>query len=68
MDSYLERLHRELEETMTVTGSERMDGGPAGKWTPAQVLEHLFLTSVWRKERHWGRALHSGVSSAHCPL
>ena len=44
MDSYLERLHRELEETMTVASPERMDGGPAGKWTSAQILEHLFLT------------------------
>ena len=44
MDSYLERLRRELEETMTVASPERMDGGPAGKWTSAQILEHLFLT------------------------
>jgi len=44
MDSYLERLHRELEKTMTAATPERMDGGPAGKWTAAQVLEHLFLT------------------------
>ncbi len=44
MDSYLERLRWELEETMTVTSPDRMDHGPAGKWTPAQVLEHLFLT------------------------
>ncbi len=44
MDSYLERLRRELETTMTVAGSERMNSGPPGKWTPAQVLEHLFLT------------------------
>lgn len=44
MDSYLERLYRELEKTMTAAIPERMDGGPAGKWTSAQVLEHLFLT------------------------
>src|SRR5258706_6246886 len=44
MDSYLERLHRELEKTMTAATPERMDGGPAGKWTAAQVLEQLFLT------------------------
>lgn len=44
MDSYLERLRRELEEIMTVAGPERVDNGPAGKWTSAQVLEHLFLT------------------------
>jgi ribosomal protein L34E len=44
MDSYLERLRQELEETMTISNPERMDHGQAGKWTPAQVLEHLFLT------------------------
>jgi hypothetical protein len=44
MDSYLERLRQELEDTMTVTGPDRMVSGPEGKWTPAQVLEHLFLT------------------------
>ena len=44
MDSYLERLRWELEETMTVAGPECVDGGPEGKWTSAQILEHLFLT------------------------
>jgi len=44
MDSYLERLRRELEETMAVAKSDLMDHGPAGKWTAAQVLEHLYLT------------------------
>jgi hypothetical protein len=44
MDSYLEQLRRELEETTTVASPERMNQGPAGKWSPAQVLEHLFLT------------------------
>ena len=44
MDSYLEKLRQELEETMTVAGPERMGEGPAGKWTPTQVLEHLYLT------------------------
>jgi hypothetical protein len=44
MDFYLEQLLRELEETMTVTSSQAMDKGPAGKWTPAEIFEHLFLT------------------------
>src|SRR5258708_26294132 len=44
MDSYLEHLLRELEETMTVASSLRTDKGPPGKWTVAEVLEHLFLT------------------------
>jgi len=65
MDSYLEQLLRELEETMSVTSRERMENGPPGKWTPEQILEHLFLTyhntnkglaNVWRTGRRWGRA------------
>ncbi len=44
MDSYLEKLRQELEETMAVVGPESMGKGADGKWTPAQVLEHLYLT------------------------
>ncbi|MFY9560540.1 MAG: DinB family protein [Terriglobales bacterium] len=44
MDSYLERLQRELEDAMAGTTPASLGNGPAGKWTPAQVLEHLFLT------------------------
>ena len=41
MDSYLEQLWRELDETMTSCSPEHIGNGPEGKWTPAQVLEHL---------------------------
>ena len=44
MDSYLERLQRELEDA---TGGATTDGlaqAPAGKWSAAQILEHLLLT------------------------
>ena len=44
MDSYLERLRQELEATIASAEPSRMEVGPAGKWTPAQVLEHLYLT------------------------
>lgn len=44
MDSYLERLRRELEETMAIAATARADPGPTGKWTSTQVLEHLYLT------------------------
>ena len=44
MDSYLERLRQELEKTMTLARTQNLDAGPDGKWTSAQVLEHLFLT------------------------
>ncbi|MBI1740451.1 MAG: DUF1569 domain-containing protein [Acidobacteriales bacterium] len=44
MDSYLERLQRELEDATVGTTSASMANRPSGKWSPAQVLEHLFLT------------------------
>ena len=44
MDSYLDRLHRELKETMRITENQHLDSGPTGKWTDGQILEHLFLT------------------------
>ena len=44
MDSYLERLHRELEHAIGGVAPARLDQGPEGKWTCAQILEHLLLT------------------------
>jgi hypothetical protein len=44
MDSYLEKLRQELEETISAASVERMATGPSGSWTAAQVLEHLYLT------------------------
>jgi hypothetical protein len=44
MDSYLERLRQELEDAMAGATPARLGNGPAGKWTPAQVLEHLYLS------------------------
>jgi hypothetical protein len=43
MDSYLEKLRQELEETMRAAGPN-MNRAPQGKWSGAQVLEHLYLT------------------------
>ncbi|MGA2355853.1 MAG: DUF1569 domain-containing protein [Terriglobales bacterium] len=42
MDSYLERLRRELEDA--IAGASAPAQGPVGKWNSAQILEHLFLT------------------------
>jgi Protein of unknown function (DUF1569) len=44
MDSYLERLRRELEEATRGVSAEEMAQAPAGKWSAAHILEHLFLT------------------------
>jgi hypothetical protein len=44
MDSYLERLQRELESATEGAPAAGLELAPAGKWNAAQVLEHLFLT------------------------
>jgi Protein of unknown function (DUF1569) len=44
MDSYLERLRRELEEATRGVSAEEMAQAPAGKWSAAHIVEHLFLT------------------------
>lgn len=44
MASYLERLHRELEDAIAGRTENSMAQAPAGKWNPSQILEHLFLT------------------------
>ena len=42
MNSYLERLRQELEDA--TGGGSDLGQTPGGKWTPAQILEHLLLT------------------------
>jgi hypothetical protein len=44
MDSYLERLQRELEGATEGETADHLEQAPAGKWNAAQILEHLFLT------------------------
>jgi len=44
MDSYLERLRRELEDATGGATADALAQAPAGKWSAAQILEHLFLT------------------------
>ena len=40
----LERLRQELDRTTGQASASEMTRAPAGKWTPAQIIEHLFLT------------------------
>jgi len=44
MDSYLERLHQELEHAIADATPAGLGNAPDGKWSPAQILEHLLLT------------------------
>ena len=44
MNSYLERLRHELEGAVAGAGADDLTKAPPGKWSSAQILEHLFLT------------------------
>jgi hypothetical protein len=44
MDSYLERLRQELEDAIGGASPSALAQAPVGKWSAAQILEHLFLT------------------------
>jgi hypothetical protein len=44
MNSYLERLRHELEAAVGDASASDLAKAPAGKWSAAQILEHLFLT------------------------
>ncbi len=44
MTSPLDRLHEELESALLGATAESLTQTPAGKWSIAQILEHLFLT------------------------
>lgn len=44
MNFHLERLRHELDRATGGVSPSAMTQAPAGKWTPAQILEHLFLT------------------------
>jgi hypothetical protein len=44
MNSYLECLRHELDDAVEGASVGAMEQSPDGKWSPAQILEHLFLT------------------------
>ncbi len=44
MDSYLERLHQAIISTTRGMTSAELTRHPEGKWSVAEVLEHLYLT------------------------
>jgi hypothetical protein len=53
MDSNLARLRQELEAAIAGMSDLSMAQAPVGKWSSAQILEHLFLTY---KNTHRGLA------------
>ncbi len=44
MNSYLERLRQELEQATAGADATRLTKAPVGKWSAAQILEHLLHT------------------------
>lgn len=60
MDSYLARLQQELEDAMSGATPADLGRGPAEKWNPAQILEHLYRT--YRGTNHGiGKCLEKGA-------
>ena len=44
MDSYLQRLQQAIESATRGMTIEDLTRHPEGKWSAAEILEHLFLT------------------------
>jgi hypothetical protein len=44
MDRYLERLHTAIASAISGLTSEELTRRPEGKWSTAEILEHLYLT------------------------
>jgi len=63
MNSYLERLQRELDEAVGHAEAGDLVKAPAGKWSAAQILEHLFLTYL-HTNRGLAKCLEEGVPLA----
>jgi hypothetical protein len=63
MNSYLERLRRELEDAVGSAGASDLAKAPAEKWSAAQILEHLFLTYK-HTNRGLEKCLEQGAPSA----
>jgi len=63
MDSHLERLRKELDGAMAGATPTALASGPEGKWSPAQVLEHLWLTYK-NTSKGLGKCLEKGAPLA----
>jgi hypothetical protein len=63
MNSYLERLRRELEDAVGGVGPADLAKAPAGKWSSAQILEHLYLTYM-HTSRGLEKCLEQGAPQA----
>ena len=70
MDDRLERLREALESAVSGMSNEQLEWHPAGKWSAAEVLEHLYLTYTgtikgFDRVRAAGKPLASRASLRH---
>ncbi len=66
MDSYLERLHEAITAATRSMTAEELQRHPPGKWSTAEVLEHLYL-SYTGTEKGCDRCLQEGRPLAGVP-
>ena len=66
MNSYLERLQRELERTMGAASPAALSHAPPEKWNAIQIAEHLLLTYK-HTSRGLAKCLQQGVPTASRP-
>jgi|ERR1022692_221110 hypothetical protein len=67
MDAYLERLQQAITSTTRGMSAEDLQRHPEGKWSTAEVLEHLYLTYSGTV-KGFERCLHEGKPLARIPL
>jgi hypothetical protein len=66
MDSYLERLHQAIASATSGMSSEDLGRRVEGKWSAAEVLEHLYLTYTGT-QKAFERCLQAGRPLAGVP-
>ena len=66
MDSYLERLRQEITSATDGMSREELTSRPEGKWSPAEILEHLYMTYTGT-QRAFERCLKAGKPLATVP-
>ena len=67
MDAYLERLQEAIASATRDMSAEDLRRHPEGKWSTAEVLEHLYLTYTGTTKA-FERCLQAGESQARTPM
>jgi hypothetical protein len=67
MDAYLQRLQQAIATTTRDMSAEDLLRHPEGKWSTAEVLEHLYLTYTGTTKA-FERCLHAGEPQARTPM